>query len=116
MATETPLLGLTDVAPSQAEPNVPINANMRLLEAVVQLSVAAVANQPAGGEADGARYIVGSAPAGAFAGFAADSIAYLANGAWLAVTPLAGWLAYNVALAGHYRFASGSPSGWIHVF
>jgi hypothetical protein len=112
----TAVLGLQEIAPSQAQPNVPLNENARILDAVVQLSVLSVRNSPAGGEADGARYIVGSSPSGAFSAFAANAVAYLSNGTWLAVSPTAGWLAWNQALGGHYRFTTGSPGGWNFVF
>jgi hypothetical protein len=116
MSAKTPVLGLQELAIAQSQPNVPVNFDLRRLEAVVQLAVLAIVNAPAGSEADGARYIVGAAPAGAFALAAAGDVAYLANGTWLFVTLGAGALAYIASLGEHHKLAGGSPSGWLFAF
>jgi hypothetical protein len=113
----SPILGLTDIAPAQAQPNVPINVNARRLEAVIQLTVISIADAPGGTPADGDRYIVAGAPAGAFATFNPGDVAYFGAAAgWQNVTPLPGWLAYVQALGQHFRFGAGSPAGWVLAF
>lgn len=101
----TPILGLAELAAAQSQPSVPVNAALRCLEAVVQLTVTAIANDPPGSPADGDRYIVGAVPTGAWVG-QTNAVAYYS----------AGWLAYIQALGQHYRYSAGSPPGWAFVF
>jgi len=110
----TPILGLAELAAAQLQPNVPVNAALRALEAVAQLTVTAIANDPPGAPADGVRYIVGAAPTGAWVGHA-NAIAYYSGG-WLFAMPDSGWLAYVKATSNHQRYSAGSPGAWAFVF
>lgn len=110
----TPILGLAELAAAQSQPNVPVNAALRTLEVLAQLTVTAIANDPPGSPADGARYIVGSAPTGVWVGHA-NAVAYYSSG-WLFAMPDSGWLAYVKALGQTWRYTAGSPGAWAFVF
>lgn len=71
-----------------------MDANLKLLDAVLQLSVKsrAVATPP-GSPANGDRYIVASSPTGAWAG-KASQIAVRIEGAWTFVVPKIGWTCF----------------------
>ena len=62
-----------------------------LLNGAPLLVVESTANAPAGGESNGAAYIVGASPSGAFSTFGAKSIAIREAGAWVEYPPVAGW-------------------------
>ena len=110
----TPILGLAELAVAQLQPNVPVNAALRTLEAIAQLTVTSIANDPPLAPVDGMRYIVGAAPTGAWVGNA-NAIAYYSGG-WLFAAPDSGWLAYVKATANHQRYSAGSPGAWTVVF
>ncbi len=65
--------------------------------------VAGVANSPTV-TTDGTRYIVGSAPTGAFAAATANQIAARYNGAWTFYTPFNGQKIYNKGVGTDYQF------------
>lgn len=114
MSTFTPNLNLDELASAQSQPEVPVNAALRKLDALVQMSVLSIANAPPGSPADGDRHIVGAAPTGAYA-LHAEAIAYFVAGTfneWRFLTPKAGWLAYVEALDKYYYFPAGSPAAW----
>ena len=71
-----------------------MDANLKLLDAVLHLSVKsrAVATPP-GSPANGDRYIVASSPTGAWAG-KASQIAVRIEGAWTFVVPKIGWTCF----------------------
>lgn len=74
-----------------------MNANLRLLDAVIQLSVLSVVTTTPLVTTDGTRYCVpASGASGAFAG-QANKVASRVNGAWVFYTPRVGWLAHNQA-------------------
>lgn len=82
------------ILPSQAQKHVTHNEALRLLDAVVHLSVKSrnrteAPKTPASGD----RYLVAAAAAGAWAG-KGGAIASFIDGGWLFVTPAIGWLAY----------------------
>lgn len=52
---------------------------------------------------DGNAYIIGSSPTGAWSGHA-GKIAHGENGQWVIYTPAEGWIAYDKATDGPYRF------------
>lgn len=91
---QTPNLKMTYILPSQAHKHVTHNEALRLLDAVVHLSVksrnrAEAPETPASGD----RYLVAAAAAGAWAG-KGGAIASFIDGGWLFVTPAIGWQAY----------------------
>lgn len=92
----TPNLSLPYLEAGQAQKHVTLNESLRRLDAVTQLAVAAVSNQPPAEPAEGERHVVGASPSGAFAGHT-NEIAAFQDGAWVFLTPQPGWRAWNVA-------------------
>ena len=91
---KTNLLALPYMAAAQAQKHVTHNEALRLLDALVQLSVksATVAAAPTS-PAEGDRYLVPSGGGGAFAG-QAGKLAVWQDAAWSFLSPNPGWLAY----------------------
>lgn len=85
--------------------NTGMDANLKKLGALVQLSVAGVVNTPTV-TAAGTRYIVGTSPTGAFAG-QAGAVAVRVGSTWEFYTPTAGWSAYNTADGKTYIYSGG---------
>ncbi len=87
-------LGLPYLAAAQSQKHVTHNEALAILDACIHLSVVSrsVAAPPAS-PADGARYIVGASPTGAFAG-RGGQIAVREDGAWRFLSPKTGWRAY----------------------
>jgi hypothetical protein len=93
--SDSPNLGLPFIEAAQAQKHVTHNEAISILDAVVQASVSDVhAIAPPLAPANGARVIVGSSPAGAFAGREAQ-IASFDAGAWRFVSPQIGWLVWS---------------------
>ncbi|OJY06405.1 MAG: ribonuclease III [Rhizobiales bacterium 63-22] len=91
---ETPNLRLPYILPSQAQKHVTHNEALRLIDAVLHLSVVsrrhtAPPETPAGGE----RYIVAPSAAGVWSG-REGAVAAFIDGGWLFASPVSGWLAY----------------------
>lgn len=100
-------LELPELQASQSQPHIPINTSLRRLEAVTQVSVlSAILTAPPGSPAEGEYWIVASPATGAWLG-REDDIAYLSGGAWVFVTPIIGWIAYDQD-ADEYLSFSGS--------
>ena len=94
MPETSTLLSLPYIQPAQAQKHVTHNEALRMLDALVQLSVESRAlTEPPASPADGARFIVANGATGDWAGqdFA---IALNAGGGWLFLTPNVGWRAY----------------------
>lgn len=107
---QTPNLPLPYIMPSQAQKHVTHNEAIRMLDAVVQLSVVdRDLTAPPGSPVDGSRYLVAASPTGAWAGQAAK-IAAWQDGAWAFLTPRAGWLVW---VADEARLLSFNGSAWI---
>jgi hypothetical protein len=90
----TPNLDLPFILPSQAQKHVTHNEALRVLDAVVHLSVVSRTELlPATGATEGARYIV---QAGAEAPWAGHDgrVALSQDGGWVFLTPADGWLAW----------------------
>lgn len=86
-----------------------MNANLRIMDILVQAAVInRSTNTPPAGVL-GATYIIGSAPTGAWAGHA-NKIAHYANGAWLIVTPVSGWEFY---ITDEGRWCQYNGTAWI---
>jgi hypothetical protein len=90
----TPNLLLPRILGGQAQKHVTHNEALRSLDGLVQLSVKdRTRNAPPASPADGARYIVGAAPNGAWADWAGD-IALRADSAWHRLPARDGFLAW----------------------
>lgn len=110
MPDNSALLGLPYLLPSQAQKHVTHNEALRLLDILVQLSVAQTgAATPPADPAEGDIYGLGAAPTGAWAGQAGALAAWI-DGAWLFVAPRPGWRAWDRA-AGELRIWDGT--GWV---
>ncbi len=91
---ETPNLGLPYIMAAQSQKHVTHNEAIRALDAIVQLSVLdRDLTAPPGSPADGARYIVGASPTGAWSGHAGD-VAAFQDGAWAFYEPVEGFIAW----------------------
>ncbi len=92
---QTPNLKLPYILPSQAQKHVTHNEALRMLDAIVHLSVKSrvLADAPST-PAEGDRYIVASPATGLWAG-KEGAVASFIDGGWLFVTPATGWLAYT---------------------
>lgn len=89
-----PNLLLPQILAGQAQKHVTHNEALRSLDGLVQLSVKdRTCNTPPASAADGARYIVGPAPTGSWAGWAGD-IALRVDGAWHGLPARGGFLAW----------------------
>ena len=100
---ETPHLLLPYIAPSQAQKHVTHNEALRLVDAVVQLSVLSRLAVPPVSPVDGARYIVLPSGTGVFAA-QAGKIATYVDSLWLFIAPEEGWLAYVTADTRQYVY------------
>ncbi|MFC7053808.1 DUF2793 domain-containing protein [Hansschlegelia quercus] len=95
--SQSPHLGLSFLAPAQAQKHVTVNETFRRLDALVQLGVLdRTLTAPPSTPAEGDRHIVGAAPIGAWADHASEIAAFL-DGTWIFVEPKPGWLAYVAA-------------------
>jgi hypothetical protein len=97
MSELSPILSLPYIMPAQAQKHVTHNEAIRLLDLMVQLTVAdrTLSNPPVA-PAVGARYIVGPSPAGEWSG-QAGSIALREENAWAFFAPQEGWRAQVLA-------------------
>ncbi len=87
-------LALPYIMASQAQKHVTYNEALRMLDAVVQLSIASrTATQPATTPVDGERHIVASGATGGWSGWDGDVACYV-DGGWMRLTPQTGWLAW----------------------
>lgn len=86
-----------------------MNRNLRVLDTLVNLRVLSMGlNAPPASPAQGAAYVVGSAPTGAWAGKAQQIAIWMVGddltSAWTFVVPKAGWRGYSVADTSDIRF------------
>jgi hypothetical protein len=94
--SNTPLLNLPYLAAGQAQKHVTLNESLRMLDALVQLvAESRTIATPPGSPAEGARYLVPTAPAGAWATHSGQ-IAAFQDGGWSYHTPKPGWFAWVV--------------------
>jgi hypothetical protein len=92
--TDTIHLGLPYIESAQAQKHVTHNEALRVLDALVMLSVLdRDLSSPPPAPAEGDRYLVKSPGADAFAGMD-DRIAHFVDGGWTFHAPSAGWLCY----------------------
>ncbi len=92
----TPRLGLPYVVAAQAQKHIPINESLARLDALVQLAVEsrAVAAQPASPAAGGVWILPAGATGAAWAGQGAGTLMRFEAGAWEALIPAEGVLAW----------------------
>jgi hypothetical protein len=91
---DTPNLGLPYIMAAQSQKHVTHNEAIRALDAMVQLAVLdRNLSAPPVAPAEGARYIVGGSPTGAWSGHA-GKIAAFQDGAWMLYAPVEGWIAW----------------------
>lgn len=92
----TPRLGLPYVVAAQAQKHIPINESLARLDALVQLAVESrvVAAQPASPIAGGVWILPAGASGAAWAGQPAGTLMRFETGAWEALTPAEGVLAW----------------------
>lgn len=107
---QTPNLALPYIAAAQAQKHVTHNEAIRALDALVQIAVETISlSAPPPTPVDGARYIVGPSPTGAWAGHAAELAAFQ-DGAWAFLMPREGWLVWD---RGADRLLAYDGSAWI---
>lgn len=107
---DTPNLTLPLIAADQAQKHVTHNEALGLIDAMTQIAVVSSAvTAPPGSPADGDRYIIPASATDAWSG-RDDEVAARINGAWVYLTPRAGWLVFDVA-AGNYVCYDGSA--WV---
>lgn len=103
-------LSLPYIQPSQAQKHVTHNAALRVLDGLVQLSVAAIGGEiPPVAPEQGEAHVLGAAPTGAWAG-QAGMIAVWDGAAWTFAAPQEGWRAWDRA-AQDLRVWTGA--GWV---
>ena len=91
MPDDTPNLALPYILPGQAQKHVTHNEALRLLDAMVQLSVLdRTRTAPPVSPAEGDRHLVAAGATGAWGGWD-GSIAFHIDGAWLRLIPRPGW-------------------------
>ncbi|MGI9350753.1 MAG: DUF2793 domain-containing protein [Rhizobiaceae bacterium] len=97
MSEITHHLELPYIMPSQAQKHVTHNEALRMLDAIVQLSVLAVGTNDAPlSPADGERYVIGDTPVSPW-DEKSNQIAAFIDGAWMYFQPVEGWLTWNQA-------------------
>ena len=93
MTDTSPVLALPYIQPSQAQKHVTHNEALRLLDAIVQLSVLSFTETtPPATSAEGDRYLVASNAEGGWAGHD-HAVAVFVDGAWQFIAPMPGWVA-----------------------
>lgn len=97
MSDNTTHLGLPYLLAAQAQKHVTHNEALRLLDAMVQLSVLdRTRTAPPASPADGNRHLVASGATGLWAGWDLN-IAFYVDGAWFRLVPRTGWLVWVAA-------------------
>ncbi|MDJ0612789.1 MAG: DUF2793 domain-containing protein [Rhizobiaceae bacterium] len=106
----TPKNRLPYIMPQQAQKHVTHNEAIRMLDALIQISVAAIVDDPASiSPEEGDCVLIGSSPLGEFEG-KTDYLASFVDGAWMLHQPVIGWLAYRQDLGKIIAF---TDAGWI---
>ncbi len=109
----TPIIGITELAAAQAQPELVINEAIRKLEAVAQLGALDrdLATPPVS-PTDGDRYIVPAGATGAWSG-QTNRIALDIAGTWHFIQPLDGWRCWLADEQVFVQYVGGSPDGWL---
>ncbi|TNF23425.1 MAG: DUF2793 domain-containing protein [Rhodobacteraceae bacterium] len=112
MSSQSPVLSLPYLQPSQAQKHVTHNEALRRLDALVQLGVAGFdATTPPAAPAEGETHALGSGATGAWAG-QDGKLACFSDAAWLFIAPQEGWRAWGQQ-EGELRVFSGGS--WLAV-
>lgn len=112
MSDTTTNLGLPYLMAAQAQKHVTHNEALRLLDALVQLSVLdRDRTAPPASPADGDRHLVASGATGLWAGWDLN-VAFWADGAWIRLVPRIGWLVW---VAADQTFLLWQGSGWFPI-
>ncbi len=112
MSDITTHLLLPYILASQAQKHVTHNEALRLLDAMVQLSVLdRNRTTPAASPADGDRHLVASGATGLWAGWDLN-VAFWVDGVWMRLVPRPGWLAW---IAAEQAFVVWTGSAWDFV-
>ncbi len=107
MSDTTTHLGLPYLLAAQSQKHVTHNEALRLLDAMVQLSVLdRTRTAPPASPTDGNRHLVASGATGLWAGWDLN-IAFWVDGAWIRLVPRTGWLVW-VAAEGLFLVWTGS--------
>jgi hypothetical protein len=102
-------LGLPYLAAAQAQKHVTHNEALRLLDAMVQLSVLdRTRTTPPASPADGDRHLVASGATGLWAGWDLN-VAFWVDGVWMRLVPRPGWLVW---IAAEQVFVVWNGSAW----
>ena len=102
-------LGLPYLLAAQAQKHVTHNEALRILDAMVQLSVLdRTRTIPPAGPADGDRHLVASGATGIWAGWDLN-VAFWVDGVWMRLVPRQGWLVW---IAAEQAFAVWNGSAW----
>jgi hypothetical protein len=102
-------LGLPYLLAAQAQKHVTHNEALRLLDAMVQLSVLdRTRTTPPASPADGDRHLVGSGATGLWAGWDLN-VAFWVDGVWMRLVPRQGWLVW---IAAEQVFVVWNGSAW----
>ncbi|MBA3911879.1 MAG: hypothetical protein C0524_18870, partial [Rhodobacter sp.] len=102
-------LGLPYLLAAQAQKHVTHNEALRLLDAMVQLSVLdRTRTTPPASPADGDRHLVASGATGIWAGWDLN-VAFWVDGVWLRLVPRQGWLVW---IAAEQAFQVWNGSAW----
>ena len=109
MSDTTTHLGLPYLLAAQAQKHVTHNEALRLLDAMVQLSVLdRTRTAPPGSPADGDRHLVASGATGLWAGWDLN-VAFWVDGVWMRLVPRQGWLVW---IAAEQMFLVWNGSAW----
>ena len=109
-ADNSAILALPYIQPSQSQKHVTHNEAISTLDVLVQLVVAGFgATNPPADPAPGDVHALGATPTGAWAG-QDNTLATWHDGAWVFITPLAGWRAWGVS-EGELRIWDGTAWG-----
>jgi hypothetical protein len=112
MSDSTPRLALPEIAQMQEMTEVSWNETLVQLDAFVDLYLLGLfVDTPPSSPNDGDTYVVGSAPTGAWSGYA-YKLAYCIDGAWNFYAPCNGLRGYNNADGKFYVYVSGTWTDW----
>jgi len=99
----SPRLLIPEISENQAGKYLTHNEAVRVIDALVQLTIQDYVDEPPVGAEDGQCWIVGPSPTGAWSG-QAQRVAQRYNDAWYFYTPEQGWWAHNAAAQAMYEF------------
>ncbi len=106
----TPILGLPYLLSNQAQKHVTLNESLRVLDGLLQISVASrIETEPPESPDEGGRYMIAPGSNGAWAGHEGE-LALFSDGGWLYFQPAAGW---QIWVADEGVLIVHDGSGWV---